>query len=365
MSKIVRELDNYFDVIRDLATEADEWQSRPSWLEFAPNNVCNLRCIMCAQSDGLPVVAMKRDEARALLGQVLPWITVWTPSALSEPLLADFRMVLEECRKHDVFLNMYTNATLTTGEKFREMADRLHKLYISFDSHVPEVFERLRAKADFESVLANVKEILAAAAELQIPVGFVVVLMRDTVRTLPEYIDFIADIGGTAARVDVRAQSLLGNTDECRELSFESSMTDAEVCEFLDRAGERAVARGINFHIEGREPFYRNVSTVQPFMRWVTADIQSQLIANVQKNFPGFCYMAAMYMKIEPDGRVFPCCRGPEELLMGNVRENTIEEIWNGETYRTLRQRMRAGDYPEPCKGCDILEANPNFHKPE
>ena len=123
-SPLGRQLDNYFATVRDLSSESEEWTSRPSWLEFAPNNVCNLRCIMCGQADGLPVVAMKREEARALLGQILPTATVWTPSALSEPLLADFRMVLEECRKHDVHLDMYTNATLTTGEKFREMADR-------------------------------------------------------------------------------------------------------------------------------------------------------------------------------------------------------------------------------------------------
>ena len=41
--------------IHDLATQAEVWQSRPSWLEFAPNNVCNLRCVMCGQSDGVPV----------------------------------------------------------------------------------------------------------------------------------------------------------------------------------------------------------------------------------------------------------------------------------------------------------------------
>ena len=39
MSKIVRELRNYYAVIADLATEAEAWTSKPAWLEFAPNNV--------------------------------------------------------------------------------------------------------------------------------------------------------------------------------------------------------------------------------------------------------------------------------------------------------------------------------------
>ena len=32
-------------------------------------------------------------------------MTLWTPSALSEPMLADFKTVLKKCREHEVFLN--------------------------------------------------------------------------------------------------------------------------------------------------------------------------------------------------------------------------------------------------------------------
>ena len=120
MSKIVRELRNYYAVVADLASEALEWTSQPAWLEFAPNNVCNLRCIMCQQADGLPVEVMKKEDAIRLLDEVLPAMSLWTPSALSEPLLADWKTVLKKCREHEVYLNMYSNCTLLTGEKFVE-----------------------------------------------------------------------------------------------------------------------------------------------------------------------------------------------------------------------------------------------------
>lgn len=363
MSQLGRQLDNYFATIQDLASAADEWRSRPSWLEFAPNNVCNLRCIMCGQADGLPVIAMKRDEARALLGQILPDATIWTPSALSEPLLADFRMVLEECRKHDVFLNMYTNATLTTGAKFREMADRLHKLYISFDSHIPEVFERFRAGAKFDTVVQNIKEIIPIAAELKIPIGFVVVLMPDTLAKLPEYIDFIADLGGAAAHAEIRAQPMLDNSAACDGLRLQDGYSDEEICSILDKAGERAMERKVIFWVDGQAPYRRQFSPVAPFMRGVTADVQNRLSEYIREEFPQMCYMAATYMKIEPDGDVFPCCRGPKDLKMGNFNESTIEEIWNGPAYRELRRRMMDKDYPDVCKTCDMLVGNPKFQQ--
>ena len=77
-----------------------------------------------------------------------------------------------------------------------------------------------------------------------------------------------------------------------------------------------------------------------------------------------FCSMASHHLKISPDGTVFPCCRAPKQLMMGNVNEESIEEIWNGENYRAFRRQMFSGNYPEPCANCDVLVANPAFKKP-
>ena len=43
--------------------------------------------------------------------------------------------------------------------------------------------------------------------------------------------------------------------------------------------------------------------------------------------------------------------------------EQSLDEIWNGEKYREFRRRMHARDYPEVCRGCDVLTANPHFDK--
>ena len=73
--------------------------------------------------------------------------------------------------------------------------------------------------------------------------------------------------------------------------------------------------------------------------------------------------MPSMHMKIKPDGNVYPCCVGPDSLLMGNTKQQSVEEIWNGEKYREFRRRMFARDYPEACQNCEHLVANPHFEK--
>ena len=39
------------------------------------------------------------------------------------------------------------------------------------------------------------------------------------------------------------------------------------------------------------------------------------------------------------DGNVVPCTQiSNNELVLGNVNENTLEEIWNGKKYKELRK---------------------------
>lgn len=57
-------------------------------------------------------------------------------------------------------------------------------------------------------------------------------------------------------------------------------------------------------------------------------------------------------------GAVAPCCQvlgRDEEAVLGHTSEQTIEEIWYGEAYETLREQHRTGNYPDFCKNCDFL----------
>lgn len=50
------------------------------------------------------------------------------------------------------------------------------------------------------------------------------------------------------------------------------------------------------------------------------------------------------------DGRVRSCCFSQADL--GSVHENTIDEVWDGETYVHLRDALAIGDVPTECALC-------------
>lgn len=48
------------------------------------------------------------------------------------------------------------------------------------------------------------------------------------------------------------------------------------------------------------------------------------------------CYVGLYHTKIKADGRVQPCCRC--NISLGNIHEQSFEDIWKSEAYQSLRQ---------------------------
>tara|TARA_B100000965_G_scaffold401341_1_gene425007 strand:- start:2771 stop:3850 length:1080 start_codon:yes stop_codon:yes gene_type:complete len=71
-----------------------------------------------------------------------------------------------------------------------------------------------------------------------------------------------------------------------------------------------------------------------------------------------YCEYPWLSLTIMADGNVVPCTQiSNNELVLGNVNENTLEEIWNGKKYKELRKMHVTGKFPKghKCKDkCDM-----------
>jgi radical SAM protein with 4Fe4S-binding SPASM domain len=62
-------------------------------------------------------------------------------------------------------------------------------------------------------------------------------------------------------------------------------------------------------------------------------------------------------MHILSDGRVIFCCQDwSHSLVVGNIKDNTIEEVWNSEKYNEARESLynKEKDSPKICKKCKL-----------
>jgi radical SAM protein with 4Fe4S-binding SPASM domain len=62
-----------------------------------------------------------------------------------------------------------------------------------------------------------------------------------------------------------------------------------------------------------------------------------------------FCMLPWMHMHAFPDGRVYPCCLAEYFHPVGDLRKNTMREVWNQPKYKAMRVNMLAD---KPCVEC-------------
>lgn len=62
-----------------------------------------------------------------------------------------------------------------------------------------------------------------------------------------------------------------------------------------------------------------------------------------------FCMIPWIHMHAFPDGRAYPCCLGDMDHPIGNFKQDTMEQVWNQDAYKTMRKNMLE---ETPCKEC-------------
>ena len=74
-----------------------------------------------------------------------------------------------------------------------------------------------------------------------------------------------------------------------------------------------------------------------------------------------FCMLPWTHMHAFPDGRVYPCCLAEYFHPIGDLRKNTMEEVWNQTGYRTIRINMLKDEPSVQCTKCYEQEEHGAF----
>ncbi|MBI3819991.1 MAG: radical SAM protein [Planctomycetes bacterium] len=353
-SKVERELQNFVKSVRSVARRNTKFQHGPSTLEFSHTSACNLRCVMCSQSDNLPVVKADPEKAAKFLDKAFESVVIWNPSATSEPLLNDIDDMVRTCVEKGAWLELYTNATRLTPAVYEKLAPHIHRLTMSIDSHVPEVLETVRWPVKASKLFPNVEYALRRGAELSIPTIINAVLMKETVPHFADLVDWVADRGGK----EITVLDLLDSSSQARGHDAIEDLGIERVQELLEDMRERAAERGLNLTFLLPPPLAGRYTNVENPTRIHEANVVEAVQEAHASEMPGFCPMVASYLKVMPNGDAYPCCRAPHELKLGNVYEQPFEEVWNGAKAQSLRSAMFQNKPPEPCKNCLVRAKN-------
>lgn len=74
-----------------------------------------------------------------------------------------------------------------------------------------------------------------------------------------------------------------------------------------------------------------------------------------------FCMAPWIHLHMWPNGNMYPCCTAPADDPYGNTKNESIEDVWNGERMRELRTNMMQGKPSKSCERCYKLEEHGSF----
>ena len=300
----------------------------PLYAQIETTRGCNLQCQVCGLSHYYVNSGHMSPGNFELILDQLEGAQELMLQGLGEPLLnPDFAELVRRAKARGLKVDTSTNATLLTPEIGAELIGAgLDLMSISIDGTTPETYESIRRGAKYSSVVENV----ARMAELKkkkgvdhpkINIGYI--LTNRNYGQVPQLVGLASEIGVT----EINIWHLQGGEtyEDIGSLSLGGEDRDL-VDRVLREALKLARSNSIRLTLPPMERVYNAPTCKWPW--WGTY--------------------------ITWDGYVTPCCIQcyPEIHNLGNVYEEGMEEIWNGEAYRQLRAQIRSDDPPFFCQGC-------------
>ncbi len=378
-------------------------------------NKCNLRCRMCQLSFD-EVFFQKKDyvsveEFEHMAHEVLPLTAHLALSAGFEPLLhPEFARLLHIVRRHDVpFVELTTNGTLITPSVMEALVEtRVNAVIFSVDGARRETYEHIRRGADFGRFVRSLRifrEVQRSRGSAYPALVFNMVLMRHNVEE-------IADVLRLGARFGLRRlNTVLMVPHVGLEMESELLQLDRERANRSFAAARRAADElGIEAQIPAdfdlalpqpdveRVPGFEGMTLCREWERGGTAsavelpeEVQSldavgaaamPLAADdgpawkppelegptaiaagsaAQGRSPRdadgteartSCSYPWTMAVLRPDRAVVPCCQWVDPEIMGDLRQHSFEEIWNGAAYQRLRLELQTRRYRPACQHC-------------
>ena len=289
------------------------------WLE--PTNRCNLKCPLCPTGVGLK--RRRGDMSLELFETILAKLKKAKPLLLTlhlagEPLLApNLTRMVELAREAGMQTTLSSNGTLLTEEMSQKLIDSgLQSLRLDFCAE-KDHFEKVRFGSSWEKVYANIIGLLSLKlkTEAQLPM----VRIKD-----------VSTWGLSKQEQKMRMDKL--------QALFEEFPIDG-----YDGLGPLQVHNWAGtFASEHEDPEHHaeDDCRIHPCTHLWTS-------------------MAVTY-----DGLVVPCCRDLEaECVLGDLKTQELDDIWNGEEILKLRKAMTDGDVSGVplCRSCSKVHDKTRF----
>ena len=349
---------NYSLCVLSLRESLSRVKNTPLEIQLEITNRCNLKCIMCARTFD----SRYRSKADFLgdmdldlvkkVRKILRSASIVYTFGNGEPLLnPNFLNILEMISQFGPRISFNTNGTLLNEKSLRKIVDlKIDALVFSIDSPIKESFEKIRKGSNFDFVIHNIEllnRLKLNKGSIVPHLGFAIVGMKENIREVP----LLIKLARKLAVESVYIEPLIWQNDPQYEKFYQ----------------ENDILTNMGF-LEARKIFSRirevakeeAIKVTSPYFDKLLDGEGSQISLKEKKdNRRPICTKPWTTIFIWWNGEVRTCCGS--DFVFGNLRTQTIEEIWNGTRFQSYRKQFITGEIPLSCENCLRNEKQENI----
>jgi len=276
-----------------LATGRDRAPRAPEIVQIESTNICNAKCVFCPRDD--------MDRRQGVMDMAL------------------FKKVADECAALGIeHVRMHNY-----GEPFVDRS-LVEKVRYAKQVGIAQV-----------GMISNGSLITEEAARGMIDAGL-------------DAINISVDASGKEVfektRVGLKYDKVIGNIERLVRLRAESGRTRPKLILSFVRQGNSDEEHAFIEH-------WRKIADkihVTDLHNWAGTLNQTSDV-----NYP--CYRPWLTFTALWDGRVSLCCADFDgRTILGDLKTQSIQEIWNSDTYRAVRRQHLESGGPDICRSCDL-----------
>lgn len=308
-------------------------------------NTCNARCVTCW--DHSPLLETPRSPEWK--GRRLPWtafealvdqlrafgsVRHVVLSGMGEPLThPDAVRMLRLCAAQGWRITLMTN--LVAGDLDAVATSGVTQVLVGVQGATPDTHAAFHPgwnEQHFFKLCSGLRKLSRAGVRTR----HVQVINRDTADELVEMVRFGKLF--RADRVNFKLASLYAGTESC---ALTTEQRDRLIDEDLPAARALAETLGV-------------ATNLDLFDRQLRAD-RDQRGTTTDMAAIG-CSMGHVYTRITVDQEVLYCCN--TRVQVGSLTDATLPELWWGERWQQLRERLADGRFLPGCEVCGKVEQN-------
>jgi MoaA/NifB/PqqE/SkfB family radical SAM enzyme len=314
----------------------------PYYITVQTVSACNLKCKHCFINDyhtdihdGL-IKIMKMEEFRVFAERLTPMIrhasffNFSTFEAILNKNLFQMMDLLLQINP-DIQFPFLSNTMELSEDKVRQLEKYpIYEINMSLDGYTKKTVEDFKTEVVFEKIIETIRMLKASSLKDKVAVTFV--LHRDNVHELPDYVDFVHQLG--VRRIYVN--NVLTFTKNLEPLALYTPEGNAEAQALIDEAVKRARKHKIGISVPRMKPKQMGCQTVEAFY----VDVKGNV---APCDFLGVTTPFTLWGKTTSSPPV----------IFGNIFKTDPLEIYRSPGARQFREAHRIGrDLPAQCQNC-------------